>query len=259
MQKQLEDKLTLVNFRDLGGLEVANGKKIKSNLIYRTTMFNPTTPTDFKYIENMHLDSVLDLRSPGEAQEQKDILPDGVEYIDACVFNGGKFKDMAPTKRTRTMMLFMSRKKVDELYSLMIELYAHMPYVKEAFSKIFKCMDEHKTFAFHCTSGKDRTGVAAMLIELTFGRTYEQVVDQYLHSNDARKEYNEQLMKKINKIPTAQFRKDFAKYSLGVHKELIDSAYNSIFSKYDTFKDFLKDVYGITDEQIKDWEDYYLE
>ena len=141
MSKQMEDKLTLVNFRDLGGLVVANGKKIKSNLIYRTTMFNPTTPTDFKYIEDMHLDTVLDLRSPGEVKEQKDILPDNVEYIEACVFNSEKFKDMAPTKRTRLMMVFMSRKKVDELYDLMIELYAYMPYVKEAFSKIFKCMD----------------------------------------------------------------------------------------------------------------------
>ena len=255
----MEDKLTLVNFRDLGGLDATNGKKFKSGLIFRTATFTPSTPTDFKYIEDMHLDAVLDLRSPAEVKELPDVLPNGVEYIDACVFNGGRFKDMAPTKRTRTMMMFMSRKKVDALFNLMIELYAYMPYVKESFSKLFKCMDEHKSFAFHCTAGKDRTGIAAMLIELTFGRTYEQVVDQYLLSNEIRKEANDALRKQIQKIPTAQFRKDFAYYSLGVHKELIDSAYNSIFSKYATFKDFLKDVYGITDEQIKDWEDYYLE
>ena len=66
MSKKKEDKLTLVNFRDLGGLEVANGKKIKHGLIYRTAAFEPETQTDFDYIKKMNLNTVIDLRSPSE-------------------------------------------------------------------------------------------------------------------------------------------------------------------------------------------------
>ena len=64
---------------------------------------------------------------------------------------------------------------------------------------------------------------------------------------------------KTNLAPARKHIKDFAKYCLYVHKELFDQAYNAIFSKYNTFQDFLKDVYGITPEQIKDWEEFYLE
>ncbi len=259
MSKKMEDKLTLVNFRDFGGLECANGKKFKPGLIYRTEAFDPETQTDFDYIKNMNLDYVIDFRSPPEMEDYPDILPEGVEHIDACVYDTPKYRNLVPSKRGKYSILFMSKKKIDEMYTLMKDVYGYMPYATNAFSYIFKCMDEHKTFAFHCMAGKDRTGIGALLIELTFGRTYEQTLERYLYSDVIRKDFNEYMAKKIKKVPTFKYVKDFAIYTLEVHKELFDKAYNAIFSKYDNFHDFLKDVYGITPEQIKDWEEYYLE
>ena len=259
MSKKKEDKLTLVNFRDLGGLEVANGKKIKHGLIYRTAAFEPETQTDFDYIKNMNLNTVIDLRSPSEIAETPDVLPETVKHIEAVVYNSDNYKHLVPTNKTKYAILFMSKKKVDSLYELMKDVYAYMPYSKDAYSNIFKCMDEHQTFAFHCMAGKDRTGIGALLIELTFGRTYEQCLEQYLYSDVVRKEFNEYMEWKTNLAPARKHIKDFAKYCLYVHKELFDQAYNAIFSKYNTFQDFLKDVYGITPEQIKDWEEFYLE
>ena len=259
MAKKNENILTLVNYRDLGGLEVANGKKIKPGLIYRTSAFIPKTQADEDYIKNMNLNTVIDLRSPPEMEDEPDILPDTVEYIDAVVYASDNYKNLVPTKKTKHSILFMSKKKVQNLYELMADVYAFMPYSTAAYSNIFKCMDEHKTFAFHCMAGKDRTGIAALLIELTFGRTYEQCLEQYLYSDVVRKEFNEYMERKTKLAPVPRYIKDFARYCLYVHKELFDKAYNAIFSKYSTFKDFLKDVYKITDEQIQDWEDYYLE
>ena len=261
MKKRNEDKLTLINFRDLGGLDTINGTHIKKGLIYRTAIFEPENDIDREFIKNMNLDCVIDLRSPLENAEVQDILPKDVELIHAPVIDGtGKFREMTPTKKTQNAVFFYTDKKLKNIYNLMFEFYTEMPYFSHAFSKIFECMNQKKTFAFHCTAGKDRTGVAAMLIELAFGRKYEDILKEYLYSDITRKEWNEYVMSKVNKIPfLGKKKKEYAWYAMTVHKELFDNAYNAIFDKYKTFQDFLEDVYHISKEQVDEWRKYYLE
>ena len=259
MTKYKDSKLTLLNFRDLGGLETQDGKKIKSGRIYRTAIFEPRTQADRDLIFSMNIDTIIDLRSIYEVEEVKDVVPANVEYILAPPFSDGEFGDLVPTKKRQNALFFMSTKEVEGLIPLMHRMYAFLPYATDAYSNIFKCMNENKNFAFHCTAGKDRTGVGAMLVELALGRDHDQIVEQYLLSNETRKDWIKFTRFKVSLLPVSKGKKEFAYFAMGVAQSLIDSAYNAIFDKYQTIEDSLLDVYGITKEQIDLWKTNYLE
>ena len=259
MTKYKDSKLTLLNFRDLGGLETQDGKKIKSGRIYRTAIFEPRTQADRDLISSMNIDTIIDLRSIYEVEEVKDVVPNNVEYILAPPFSDGEFGDLVPTKKRQNALFFMSTKEVEGLIPLMHRMYAFLPYATDAYSNIFECMNENKNFAFHCTAGKDRTGVGAMLVELALGRDHDQIVEQYLLSNETRKDWIKFTRFKVSLLPVSKGKKEFAYFAMGVAQSLIDSAYNAIFDKYQTIEDFLLDVYGITKEQIDLWKTNYLE
>ena len=259
MTKYKDTDLTLLNFRDLGGLKAQDGRSIKSGRIFRTAIFEPQTKADYDLIASMPINTIIDLRSAYEIEEAKDFVPDNVEYIIAPPISDGKYAPMVPTKKRKNAILFMSNKEVKKLIPLMHEMYAYLPFAKDAYSPIFNCLNENKNFAFHCTAGKDRTGVGGMLIELALGRTYEDALSQYLLSNEKRQSWYDKTKKKVALIPTSKAKKEFAYFAMGVHKSLFDSAYNSIFDKYKTIEDFLLDVYGISKEQIDNWKNNYLD
>ena len=79
MRKQ--DEITFSNLRDLGGLPLADGGRIKAGKLFRACRLKPKTRADKELLGSLALDAVVDLRIPAEVKEKPDILPDGVEYI----------------------------------------------------------------------------------------------------------------------------------------------------------------------------------
>ena len=174
-------KTKLINFRDMGGLVTPYGK-IKCGKIFRTSTFTPKCKADKGFIDNMHLDAVVDFRTPQEVKATPDVLPEGVEYIDAMVFSADA-PGLSSTPANTVDIFHMKDGEMDAARKFIEDTYAVMAYSK-AYDKVFELMDEGKTFAFHCTAGKDRTGIGAMLIELAFGRTFDECKVGYLASND---------------------------------------------------------------------------
>ena len=257
MGRKLEG-ITFSNFRDLGGLGVGDGKMIARGKIFRAGKLRPKTEEDRAFLKGLALDTVVDLRIPAEVREKPDELPAGVEYINASVFGDTKFQVLAPTLRSKLMMLFCTDEEFDEILQGIKDSYAYMPYAKHAYSLLFDRLTAGRTVAFHCTAGKDRTGVAAMMIELALGRTREQAKEQYLLSNTYRAGSNSKIMKVINAVPLRPGFYAVVDYSSQVHEELFDNAYNAIFSRYDTMEDFLLSEYGIGHETVALWKRNYL-
>jgi protein-tyrosine phosphatase len=254
-----DDKITFLNFRDMGGLETADGRVFKYKKLYRTARFAPRTKADRTYINDMRLDTVVDLRSKQELKEKPDRVPAGVEYVHAPVFRDPAFNVLAPTLKTSVRVIFSSPEYLAAMKDTILRSYAVMPYEAQAFGEIFARMDEGKTIAFHCTAGKDRTGIAAVLIELALGRSIAQCKEEYLKSNDLRKKFVEETAKKLNLLRVSPHAREFCVYSSLTHEPLFNEAIKAIFDKYDTVDQFLKDVYGIDEARKNKWKQFYLE
>ncbi len=173
-------KTKVVNFRDMGGLVTPYGE-IKGGKIFRTGAFVPKCRADKEYFESMRLDAVVDFRTPAEVEDKPDRLPEGVEYIRAIIFEVDA-PGISTTSKTVKDVFTMSDEQIASARAFVGKTYSTMAYSKE-YDKVFALMDEGKTLAFHCTAGKDRTGMCAMLVELAFGRTFDECKGEYLASN----------------------------------------------------------------------------
>lgn len=249
-------KTRLVNFRDMGGLDTPYGK-IKCGKLFRTGAFASKCKADKVYFENMHLDAVVDFRTPQEVKATPDVLPEGVEYIEAMVFSADA-PGLSSTPANTVDIFHMKGGELDAARKFIEDTYAVMAYSK-AYDKVFSLMDEGKTFAFHCTAGKDRTGIAAMLIELAFGRTFEECKAEYLASNEHRAQENKKIDLYLRLMFVKKPVREFVAEVLRVHDHLFEIAKKSILDKYATVDEFLEKEHGITKERRKKWIETYIQ
>ena len=245
-----------VNFRDMGGLETPYGK-LKSGKLFRTGALYPKCKADEEYIESMHLDAVVDFRTPNEVADKPDAVPKGAEYIHAMVFEVDA-PGISTTSGTIGDVFKMSEQDVETARAFVQKTYSFMAYSKE-YDKLFALMDEGKTIDFHCTAGKDRTGIAAMLIELSFGRTFDECKAEYLASNDYRARENKKVSTLLKLMGVKRHVREFVDEVLRTHEHLFEIAKRSILDKYASVDEFLEQEHGITAERRAKWIEAYIQ
>lgn len=246
-----DKKTTFTNFRDLGNAE---GTSIVKGKIYRSSKPSGLSKEDKELIDSLKLDSIIDLRSKGEANEKPDYVPKGVKYIHAPVFRDKDFPYIVVTKVAKFRAMLIKDKRQGLIKKDKFGSYIAMT-SSYAYEKIFECMDKGETFLFHCTEGKDRTGIAAALIEISLGRTREEALCEYLASDKFRPNKNRDYLYKMG-VP-----KEFVQeinYCEQVHEELFNLAFDHIESKYGSIDNYLHVHFGITDERKRKWQEFYL-
>ncbi len=174
----LHSPLTLIgapNFRDLGGIPTLSGRKVKPGLLYRSDDLYDLSEKDLQHLKHLGLRSVIDFRTPQEIRELPDRVPSTVVgQFDLPIDAGslaGDFDDRHPTAASTT--------------ALMISVYRQLASDFTApFKKFFRLLaDQDKPpLLFHCTAGKDRTGMAAALFLSAVGASRDEVMRDYLLS-----------------------------------------------------------------------------
>lgn len=250
------NSVTFTNFRDLGSLSCPGGRVIKAGKIYRAPKLVPKTRADKEYIASLGLNSVIDLRSFEEAQESPDILPEGVKYLFAPALKEGVYPHIIVTKTAKRLCLKEDRAAAVCLYEEKRRSYREMPFAKDAYSTVFECLDRGETLLFHCTEGKDRTGIAAALVELALGRTREQATEEYLRSNILRPGKNR---KPLRLLGFSRELINAINYAEHTHRELLESSFDEMIKHSGSIKDFLAQFYGITEERTALWREIYTE
>ena len=160
---------TLSNFRDLGGLPLTNGGRIKQGLIYRSAELNKSYTTnsiisadDINILKNdLKIKTEIDLRKVEESTngiESGGItvspLGEGVNYYSCPMVFGG------------TNVLTNE----ENLESI------------RAFFNILGNRNNYPV-VFHCAQGKDRTGCLAYIIEAMLGADQDMMMRDYLFTN----------------------------------------------------------------------------
>lgn len=166
------------NFRDLGGIRTTDGKYVKWGRIFRSDDLHHLTNEDIFYLESILLVSVVDFRSPEEVKRSPDKLPRTVKaYYEYSITPGNLLAAMnlAELKEEQmdTAMMHMYE-------SLVVDTTSVNRY-KDLFALLQS--DGDVPLLFHCSAGKDRTGVAAALVLFALGVDENTIIDDYLLSN----------------------------------------------------------------------------
>lgn len=166
------------NFRDLGGFRGAGGKRVVWGKFFRTDDMMNLTECDLAYLASIPIESVTDFRTRRERGEAPDRLPKTVKKALHYPVAPGFLNPFAD-KTTRYAT-------ADEFMSAVYRDLALDPGIAETYKRFFAHARLSGTapLLFHCSAGKDRTGVAAALILLALGVDRKTVLDDYEASNE---------------------------------------------------------------------------
>lgn len=172
-----------VNFRELGGYKTIDGRHVKWHKILRSGNMADLTDHDLQFLTDYGLRIDVDLRSPSETEYYSDRYPKSAAYVNLPVYPFSKsiFNNLG-------IVNYIKLKAEDQDYAnqsyiqMLVDRHARLAYQK-MFSLLLANTKENQSLVFHCSAGKDRTGVAAFLILSALQVDPDEVLKDYLLTN----------------------------------------------------------------------------
>ena len=224
------------NLRDLGGFRTKENRVLQVGKLFRCDDLATITSLDQDYLETLKLSTIVDFRSQEEINRANDKSLDGVRYKQLSISPG---KISANTERD---VMKMTKQEADcymcDVYRLLVSDDSNRQY-KEFFS-ILQDKNENATL-YHCSAGKDRTGIATFFILYALGVDMPTIKKDYLSSNVYLKKKYEKHVQAYPQLEAMFTVKD----------EFIDIAIGEIQRKYQTIDNYLKNTLNIDFDLMK--------
>ena len=181
------------NARELGGIPAAGGKKVRKGLLLRTGALCDATEEDRRILaQDYRLAWVADFRTLKEANARPDPAFRGASFYHLLVLdeNGGGMsraaRSVAEHDRSDFAALLVEMARAgtfsDKSYcELLFTAWGMEAY--RAFLDLALKNDGEHALLFHCTAGKDRTGIGAALLLSALGADREAIMEDFLLTN----------------------------------------------------------------------------
>ncbi|WP_410879741.1 tyrosine-protein phosphatase [Myroides sp. DW712] len=248
IQIQLEGA---INFRDIGGYSTKDGKKVKTNKIFRAAEISTLTDNDLRELEEKNITTVIDFRGTKEASLAPDKLWTDAHYIlcpagSETVNNGDAAEMIKNLKREGNQFL--------------LDFYGEkgVAYFGDRYRTLFQKLaaKEDTGILYHCTGGRDRTGMATALILYVLNVPMETIERDFVASNAFLKE-----KKKVGESNTADMYKDLVKATgltaaeleakMALTPELIQTFFAVIEKNYGSVEQFLEKEMNLTEKDLR--------
>ena len=161
------------NFRDIGGYPTADGGESRWGRVFRSGRLDETSDADRARIERLGITKVFDLRTQEEVDRQPDRLPDSVEHIHLPMSSSVAVQKGLLERITEGDVTSYTKADMAEGYLRMLGRFP------EYLNQMVGAVADGETILFHCTAGKDRTGITAMTLLGLAGVADGYVLDDY--------------------------------------------------------------------------------
>lgn len=235
------------NVRDMGGYPTKDGLVVKSHVLLRSARLNQLTQMDINKLQNTYNLAVdFDLRRPEEVSENPDVTIPGVKYIN----------DTVDTRETYYYQINPENNRKH------YRTYATSSQARKVYHDLFLNLLSKpigQAFLWHCTSGKDRTGVAAALVLYVLGVDSRTIFKDYVASNDFLKVRINQRIAHLKAKGASRAEIRFAKIDGGVDLSYLKALIDEIHQDYGSVGEYITEGLHITHEQQERLREMYLE
>ena len=241
------------NTRELGGYKTNDGKSVKWGMLFRSDKLSDISKADQEYLQNLGINQIIDFRSKEEKAEDPNIIPKGISYVEMPISVDGAMRS-----KIEAVLKGETNKEVKSfLIDANKEFVSDYSGVYEEFLR--NLIDEDGPTLFHCTAGKDRAGFAAAITLIALGVSKENVIQDYMKTNQFTQERIEEIIDQIELMSLYQADAEILRPLLGVEREYIETAFKTAEEKFGSLENFIREGLNISDKDIKKLRNKYLE
>ena len=251
----------LRNTRDLGGMKTRDGQYIRPGMLFRSGYLSELTPADIDRLSGL-AGVIVDLRSDGERAEKPDTEIPGAEVIHLPVIGrltaGITREEQSDRDAIQNLLL-----KPDEAKEYMCRMYRAFAVGQaveqyQAFLQIL--LREERPVLWHCTAGKDRAGIAAVLTEEILDIPREVIFADYLATNqylagDIR--FLTEFIKEKTHADSS-LADESLRYLFGADESYLKAYYETVEEQYGSIQHFIRDGLHLKEEDISVMKKKYL-
>ena len=254
----------LPNIRDLGGMVTKDGHRIKSGILFRGGRLCEASENDKEKLAGM-LDLVLDFRSEDEVVRHPDPDIPGIKNIHMSIYDN----TFRPDKKIEKTAIDPEGKPMHDaertkrsMCSMYLQ-FAENDYSKKQYERFLRYLlsDQYHGVLWHCTAGKDRTGVGAAILQKILGVSDEDIFADYMLTNNYMGTEVEQAK--------AEFKEEWGylteeneralEYLHRTHEDYIRTVLTRIDELFGSFENYITEGLHITKEEEELLKQKYLE
>lgn len=180
---------SVANFRDVAGtgLALPDGGRMATGAVYRSGKLATISRADLKRLGKLGLSDVIDLRTDAVAARAPDPDVSGAKHHLVNVF---------AVHRTASVTFRSVSSAEAQRRRMNVDFVADRAQRRQIAKVLRLIAEADGAVLVHCTEGKDRTGWISALLQLVAGADREQVMVEYLKSNEYRKDLIDEAYRK---------------------------------------------------------------
>ncbi|MFC6182324.1 tyrosine-protein phosphatase [Lactiplantibacillus daowaiensis] len=251
-----------INFRELGGYPTQDGHTLKWQKVIRTGNLSQLTEADLQFLDQYGVRYDIDFRSPKEVLDDPDRVPGNAKYQFAPVFNVDETRNSDGTDKMTANL----EKHPDSGYRHMLKVYrmiATEQHAKNEYRRFFDNLlandQPNEVLLFHCTAGKDRTGMGAVYLLSALGVDPQTIRQDYLLSNETSIKRINGMVAKAQAQGVSPEMLTSIKALWSVNGDYLDAALAEIKRQSGNMQHYLRTELKLTKNELADLRQLYLD
>lgn len=270
-EEQTLNMSTIFNARELGGYKTSDGKTVREGVLLRSAALTEASQEEIDHLINHYnLATVIDLRASYELAEEPEIVLDGVaqynfRIMDEQLMAGRAASisdiltdpDVDPVKRMTA--IFEAGVVSDQMYVEFLQGETGKAGFRDFFRVLLET-PEGDAVLWHCTNGKDRTGVAAMLLLGVLNVDEETIMEDFMLTNTFFEAEISAMRTQLSAYVKDEAKlEEFLVAGRAVYAPYMQNAIDYIKENYGDIPGYVKAELGLTDADIAKLQTLYTE
>ena len=239
------------NVRDLGGIPVEGGRVVVPGLFYRGSVLVNVSERDFDVLFNqLGIACIIDLRTGWERAAKPDIEIEGVENLHIPFYDEEKVGLEYTKPATGTILIGRDVACDPDDYYRSLSNPQTVDQMRKGLEAAFDRALQGRPVYEHCSGGKDRAGIFALLILAVLGASRDDILEDYLATNAARDKNLDHIYERFLRL--ADGNEDRARELTFEHRarpENLVAFYEAIEERYNDMDSFIRTQLGISNER----------
>ena len=256
----------ITNARHLNGMVGAEGRKVRDNCFIRCSTLSKASDVDVDRIRLLyHVATVIDFRTDFERELAPDRKIRNVEFFELPVSdeNGKLWMQLIeyPGDPVDALVHFSKTEEGHRMARNFYQVTVADKGCQETYGRFFDLLLDRAgegAFLWHCTHGKDRTGLATLFLLTALGVSEKDIMDDFSLTQAAMTKHINVVSKRLEEQNGTEEDLEVVLTLQGANTRALQFAVDYVVQQYGGVMPFMEQTMGLTPEKVRRLRKLYL-